>query len=66
MIPNNTQENLSIGTHIEVPVVPSLNTPVTPQPTLYDYLALIPVLITCATPLILGLKGKTPPKQNKE
>jgi hypothetical protein len=66
MIPNNTQENLSIGTSVGVPPMPSLNTPVTLQPTLYDYLALIPVLITSATPLILALKGKTPPNQNKE
>lgn len=46
-------------THIEVPSsFPSLNPQLSQPPTLYDYLALLPVLITALTPLILGLQKK--------
>lgn len=53
---NNFDNN---STHIEVPATPNVPTPqVGQQPTPYDYLTLLPALITAATPLILGLKKK--------
>jgi len=53
MISNNSQEIIS---------VPATNNPSVPQitkpPTSYDYLALIPAILTAVTPLILGLRKK--------
>jgi hypothetical protein len=57
MIPNNSEQFQSTGTHIGVPATGNVPTPqVVQPPTPHDYLALLPVLITAATPLILGLK----------
>lgn len=51
--------NYNSTTHTEVPATSDTPTPqVRPMPTLYDYLTLLPVLITALTPLILGLKNK--------
>ncbi|MBD2606021.1 hypothetical protein H6G81_16185 [Scytonema hofmannii FACHB-248] len=53
---NNFEENSSVETRTEVPAT---NQPVSIyQPTSYDYLALLPALITAVTPLILVLKKK--------
>jgi hypothetical protein len=58
MIPK-IQENPSVGSHIGVPAAGNISIPQAGQaPTPYDYIALLPVLITAATPLILGLKKK--------
>lgn len=52
-------ENPSVETHIGVPATSNIPTPqVGQQLTPYDYLTLLPALITAATPLILGLKKK--------
>jgi hypothetical protein len=67
MISNNRPEKSSIGTHVHVPPLHQTSHPqLVQQPTPYDYLALLPVLIAAATPLILGFKGKTFPKQDKQ
>ncbi|KAB8317123.1 hypothetical protein SD81_023060 [Tolypothrix campylonemoides VB511288] len=58
---SNTQEQSSNRTRIEIPPTDSTSNPQLGQPftpTLYDYLALVPVLVTAATPLILGLRNK--------
>ena len=60
MISNNSQEIIS---------VPATNNPSVPQvtkpPTYYDYLTLIPAILTAATPLILGLRKKDKDKKDK-
>jgi hypothetical protein len=66
MIPNNAQKNPSVATNIAVPPIPTSSSQFVQQPTPYDYLTLIPVLITAITPLILALKRKTPSNQNEE
>lgn len=53
---DNFEENSSVGTRTEVP--PTNPTESIHQPTPYDYLALLPALITAVTPLILVLKKK--------
>ncbi|WP_334918540.1 hypothetical protein [Nostoc sp.] len=67
MLTNNSQE-ISSGSYIAVPPASNIPTPQVGKPlTTYDYLALIPVLITAATPLILGLKKKDKDKnEDKE
>lgn len=55
-MPTNISQN-AIATQIEVSPandLPSLDQPITS----YDYLALLPALITAATPLILGVFKK--------
>lgn len=47
------------STHIEVPAMYNVPTSqVGQQPTPYDYLTVLPILITALTPLILGLRKK--------
>jgi hypothetical protein len=56
----NTTEDLKAGTNTEVPAVnPNLRSPSITQPTLYDYLTVLPAVIAAATPLILGLATKS-------
>ncbi|MDY6897532.1 MAG: hypothetical protein SWZ49_05560 [Cyanobacteriota bacterium] len=58
MLSNNSQK-ISSSHYISVPATNNPSTPQIPQhPTLYDYFALIPVILTAATPLILGLRKK--------
>jgi hypothetical protein len=65
MIPKNL-ENPSLETRIDVPVAGNFSTPQAGQSlTPYDYLALLPVLITAVTPLILGLKKKDKDKEDE-
>jgi hypothetical protein len=66
MIPNNSKQFQSTETYIGVPATDNVFTPQVPQPkTPYDYLALLPVLITAATPLILGFKKKGKDKDDE-
>lgn len=54
----NTTEDLKAGTNTEVPAVnPNERSPSITQPTLYDYLTVLPAIIAAATPLILGTKS---------
>ncbi len=58
MLPNSNEQQ-PIKTQIGVPPQASISYPPRSQaPTLYDYFALLPVLITAATPLILGWRKK--------
>lgn len=63
MITNNQQnrtENFTSGTNTEIPAVNSnWRSPSITQPTLYDYLTVLPAIIAAATPLILGLARKS-------
>lgn len=63
MITNNQQnrtENFTSGTNTEIPAVNSnWRSPSITQPTLYDYLTVLPAIIAAATPLILGLTEKS-------
>jgi hypothetical protein len=55
----------SIGIMVSISESQMFNSPkCVQQATLYDYLALLPALITAITPLILGLKGKTSSEQD--
>ncbi|GAB1544597.1 hypothetical protein NUACC21_72730 [Scytonema sp. NUACC21] len=57
---SNTTNQLSAATYVGVPSSGSIPNP-QGQPlslTPYDYFALLPALITAATPLILGLREK--------
>jgi hypothetical protein len=59
MIPNNSEQFQLHTTQIGVPPTGNVPTPQVGQPpTLYDYWALLPALITAATPLLLGLNKK--------
>jgi hypothetical protein len=63
MIPSISGQAQSTGTLIAVP--PTDNVPTLQQlPTPYDYLTLLPVLITAMTPLILGLMNKDKDDKN--
>jgi hypothetical protein len=58
-------------THIEVPSLDVSSQPQLGQePTLYDYIGLLPTLLVAATPLILGLRknrfSDLDQKDNKE
>jgi hypothetical protein len=61
MLLNNGKEYSSNGTCIEVPTgstsIPQIGQQ--PSPTLYNYLALLPMLITALTPLILEFRKKS-------
>lgn len=58
MLSNNSQK-ISSSNYIGVPPTNNSSTPqISQPPTFYDYLALIPVILTAATPLILGLRKK--------
>lgn len=61
MLLNNSQKYSSNGTYTEVPTDSTSIAQVSQEPsaTLYNYLALLPVLITALTPLILGLRKKS-------
>ncbi len=65
MISNNSQE-ITSGSYIGVPPTADIPTPSVIQPTPYHYLALIPAILTAATPLILGLKKKDKDKGDDE
>ncbi|WP_373527393.1 hypothetical protein [Nostoc sp.] len=55
----NTKSDFLPETNTEVPAInPNERSPSIMQPTLYDYLTILPVIITAATPLILGLRRK--------
>jgi hypothetical protein len=59
MIPNNSEKFQPTGTHIVIPATNDVPASlVRPTPTIYDYLTLLPVLITALTPLILEFKKK--------
>lgn len=65
MILDQREQSQSPGTQIGVP--PTANVPTLQQPpTPYDYIALVPVLITAVTPLILGLKNKDKDKDKDD
>ncbi|BAZ12757.1 hypothetical protein NIES4071_45900 [Calothrix sp. NIES-4071] len=65
MILNIREQSQSTGTQIGLP--PTANVPTLQQPpTPYDYLTLLPVLITAVTPLILGLKNKDKDKDKHD
>lgn len=65
MILNMNELAQSSGNQINVP--PTANFPTLQQPpTPYDYLTLLPVLITAVTPLILGLKNKDKDKHKDD
>lgn len=54
----NTKSDFLPETNIEVPVVnPNSSSSSVMQPTLYDYLTVLPHIIAAATPLILGFIG---------
>lgn len=56
---NSTKDFLA-ETSIEVPAVsPNGESPSITQPTPYDYLTILPAILTAATPLILGLAAKS-------
>ncbi|MEL6461156.1 MAG: hypothetical protein AAFQ91_23460 [Cyanobacteria bacterium J06621_15] len=58
MLSNNSQK-ISSSNYISVPSTTNPSTPqITKLPTPYDYFALIPAILTAATPLILGLRKK--------
>ncbi|QLE52973.1 hypothetical protein FD724_33980 (plasmid) [Nostoc sp. C057] len=71
---SNIKEQSSIKICIETaPTAPTINIQSSPPfaPTLYEYLALLPALLTAVTPLILGLRnnkfsesGRLNPKGN--
>ncbi|MBE9216496.1 hypothetical protein IQ247_28195 [Plectonema cf. radiosum LEGE 06105] len=65
MLPNNPQK-ISAETYINVPATSNFPTPPVIQPTPYDYLALLPAILTALTPLILGLKKKDKDDEDKE
>ncbi|MBE9215954.1 hypothetical protein IQ247_25390 [Plectonema cf. radiosum LEGE 06105] len=65
MLPNNSHE-ISSGNYISVPATGDIPTPQAIQPTTYDYLVLIPAIVTALTPLILGLKNKDKDDEDKE
>ncbi|MHC5614244.1 MAG: hypothetical protein ACYTXA_25430 [Nostoc sp.] len=56
----NTTRDFTSGNNIEVPAGnPNWRSPSITQPTLYDYLTVLPAIIAAATPLILGLTAKS-------
>lgn len=55
----NTTTDVLSETNTEVPATnPNERSPLA-QPTLYDYLTVLPAIIAAATPLILGLTAKS-------
>lgn len=56
----NTTIDFPSETNTEVPATnPNERSPSITQPTLYDYLTVLPAIIAAATPLILGLTTKS-------
>ncbi|MCC5670914.1 hypothetical protein LC653_46035 [Nostoc sp. CHAB 5784] len=56
----NTKSDFLPETNTEVPAInPNERSPSITQPTLYDYLTVLPAIIAAATPLILGLTVKS-------
>ncbi|MEM1395418.1 MAG: hypothetical protein AAGG00_19450 [Cyanobacteria bacterium P01_H01_bin.150] len=65
MIPSNSQE-ISSANYIGVPATTDIPTPPVIQPAPYHYIEPLAVLITAATPLILGLMKKEKDDEDKE